>query len=66
MTDRKTYSDVAKFVYGMTADKAFEDKICMACKKPIGENDLEDRQLEDYRRSAMCPQCFEEMMKETK
>lgn len=66
MTDRKTYNDLEKFVYGMTADEAFEKKVCMACRNPVQQDDLEDRQLEDYRRSAMCPQCFGEMMKETK
>jgi len=60
--DLETIKDAfAKRMFGMTASEARARRVCISCKKSIDERIMRPIDVAEYRISALCPSCFEEI-----
>ena len=53
--------DFGKALYGMTANEAREQGICIRCKEPIVFQTEAD--IREYAMSALCSKCWDEITK---
>lgn len=55
---------LARRIYGRTADEAREASECIRCRRFINPLALEPRDLAEYRITALCPACWDDIFAE--
>jgi hypothetical protein len=50
--------NAARSLYGMTRAEAHALKICISCKMPVHEDEIDPVDVEEYYITGYCPLCF--------
>ena len=53
--------NLAKGLFDMTRDEAWEQGICIRCKEPPTPKCYSKAGLKEYTQSALCEECFDEI-----